>query len=146
MSDPKLSVTLTGPAKIDGQHEPAGKTVTVSHTLALQLAASGVINPDAAKALSDAIADTPLSSDFEAAVSAEVEKRLVDLKAVAEELREELSAAKADVAKLTESLTAEVNARAELEKQLAAVATPPADGGPTTNTPKAGRKPAATKD
>ncbi len=45
MEDQKISVTLTGPAKIDGKREPEGKTVSVSPSVALQLAASGVINP-----------------------------------------------------------------------------------------------------
>lgn len=45
MEDQKISVTLTGPAKIDGKREPEGKTVSVTAAVALQLAASGVINP-----------------------------------------------------------------------------------------------------
>jgi hypothetical protein len=45
MNDRKISVTLTGPAKIGGKREPEGSTVEVSTALALQLAASGVINP-----------------------------------------------------------------------------------------------------
>lgn len=129
---------LIGPAKIDGQREPAGKTVAVSHTLALQLADSGLIDPAAAKALSDAIGDTPLSSDFEAAVSAELEKRLSEeRKEIEQRVRAEIGddyaaalagqaeaeareqAAQADIAKLTESLSAEVNASADLQKQLA---------------------------
>ncbi|MCJ7996070.1 hypothetical protein J5N58_16755 [Rhizobium cremeum] len=74
--DDKVNVTLTGPAKVNGVREPAGKTVTVSTTLALQLAASGVINPEAAKALSVAIAEPPpLGSDFDAAVRAAVADR-----------------------------------------------------------------------
>ncbi|MGV2107817.1 hypothetical protein ACQZ4X_17305 [Agrobacterium vitis] len=71
MSD-LVSVTLTGPAKIDGQRKPAGATIAVSTTLALQLAASGVINPELAKSLAEAVQDTPLTSDFKAAVDAEV--------------------------------------------------------------------------
>ena len=74
MDDPKISVTLTGPAKISGKHEPPGKTVTVSHTLALQLAASGAIDPAAAQALSQAIGGTVGTSEFDAAV-AEIQRQ-----------------------------------------------------------------------
>lgn len=44
--DQPFYVTLTGPAKVNGVREPAGKSVPVTMTLALQLAAAGVINPD----------------------------------------------------------------------------------------------------
>lgn len=52
MEDREISVELTGPAKVHGVREPAGKVITVSATLALQLAASGVINPEVAEQLS----------------------------------------------------------------------------------------------
>ncbi|MBB4954391.1 chromosome segregation ATPase [Agrobacterium vitis] len=71
-----VSVTLTGPAKIDGRRKPAGTTIEVSTTLALQLAASRVINPELARSLSDAVNATPLESDFQAAVDAAVAGRL----------------------------------------------------------------------
>ncbi len=74
MSD-LVSVTLTGPAKIDGERKTAGATVSVPIKLALELAASGVINPDAAKSLSVALQDIPLASDFDAAVAASVAER-----------------------------------------------------------------------
>ncbi|MCM2431959.1 hypothetical protein [Agrobacterium rosae] len=70
MDEQKHALTLTGPAKVNGIHEPAGRTVTVSATLALQLAASGAINPDLAAQLSEALdlSDTLLESDFQEAV------------------------------------------------------------------------------
>ncbi|MDH0907401.1 hypothetical protein N5C66_00800 [Rhizobium pusense] len=70
MDEPNISVTLTGPAKVNGVREPTGKTVTVSPTLALQLAASGVINPELAERLSNALdmSDTALEGDFQKAV------------------------------------------------------------------------------
>lgn len=78
-----VSVTLTGPAKIGGDRKPAGATVAVSTTLALQLAASGVINPELAQSLSDAVNATPLESDFQAAVDAAVAGRLEKVNAKA---------------------------------------------------------------
>ena len=65
-----ISVTLTGPAKVHGVREPVGKTVYVTPTLALQLTASGVINPELAEQLSNALdmTDTVLESDFQKAV------------------------------------------------------------------------------
>lgn len=83
MSELKHSITLTGPAKVNGIHEPAGKTVTVSTTLALQLAASGAIPPDLAERLSGAIdmSDTLLESDFREAVENAAAGRIELLKA-----------------------------------------------------------------
>lgn len=43
--DQTFYVTLTGPAKVNGVREPAGKSVRVTTAIALQLAAAGVINP-----------------------------------------------------------------------------------------------------
>jgi uncharacterized protein YbaA (DUF1428 family) len=43
MENTKVSVTLTGPAKIDGKREPQGKTVSVSEAVRRQLEASGVV-------------------------------------------------------------------------------------------------------
>lgn len=70
MDEQKHALTLTSPAKVNGIHEPAGKTVNVSATLALQLAASGAINPELAAQLSKALdlSDTLLESDFQDAV------------------------------------------------------------------------------
>ncbi|WP_320200499.1 hypothetical protein RMR16_008690 [Agrobacterium sp. rho-13.3] len=70
MDDKNVSVSLIAPAKVNGVREPAGKTVTVSATLALQLAASGAINPELAAQLSQALdmSDTLLESDFQQAV------------------------------------------------------------------------------
>ncbi|BCH55276.1 hypothetical protein ACQZ61_06425 [Agrobacterium vitis] len=133
-----ISVTLTGPAKIDGQRQPAGATVTVSTTLALQLAASGVINPELAKSLAEAVQDTPLASDFQAAVDAAVAERIATLES---KTAEELATAQRQIAELdqeTENLTADLadaitrlgkaDARvAELEKLLAAAQATPAE-------------------
>ncbi|QGA56166.1 hypothetical protein [Brucella sp. 2280] len=106
MEDRKLTVTLTGPAKIDGVREPAGKSVTVTTTLALQLAASGVINPDAVR---DAVSD-------------EVEP----LKGEITKLKGDLSAmtARAETAEkaasdLETDLSTEKKARADAEAELA---------------------------
>ncbi|KEY05833.1 MULTISPECIES: hypothetical protein [Brucella] len=106
MEDRKLSVTLTGPAKIDGVREPAGKSVTVTTTLALQLAASGVINSDAVR---DAVSD-------------EVEP----LKGEITKLKGDLSAmtARAETAEkaasdLETDLSTEKKARADAEAELA---------------------------
>lgn len=152
MDDPKISVTLTGPAKIGGKHEPPGKTVTVSHTLAFQLAASGVINPETAEALAAAVSkvaeDPPPylaerlaeTEELLTEANATVEKLIADLKAEAtarasaendlraasEALAQQantVNAANTDIANLTASLTAEVNARVEAEEQLAVATT-----------------------
>lgn len=120
----KVSVTLTGPAKIHGVREPAGRTVTVSTTLALQLAASGVINPEAAQALSAAISETPLGSDFDATVRAAVADREANwatamdhFETMAEDreiaLEKRLEKAGADIGEL-------IAAQAELEAKLTA--------------------------
>lgn len=193
MDDPKISVTLTSPAKIGGKHELPGKTVTVSHTLALQLAASGVIDPAAAQALSQAIGGTVGTSEFDAAVAEiqrQADERIAQFEASFKE-KEELVAramqhvetnykvnldtlskaltdaedhtahAKADIENLTASLTTEANARAELEKQLSTANNRIAEleeiitsrgvaaeeaAEDATNTQKAGKKPAASKD
>lgn len=69
MEGQKLSVVLSGPAKIDGVREPAGKTVLVTTTQAIQLAASGVINPvDINELGSDIASDMLVESDFNTAV------------------------------------------------------------------------------
>ncbi len=83
MDEQEFSVTLTGPAKVHGVREKAGKTVTVSPTLALQLAASGVINPELAEQLSSALdmSDTALESDFQKAVEDAAAGRIDVLKA-----------------------------------------------------------------
>ena len=83
MDEPTISVTLTGPAKVNGVREPSGKTVTVTPTLALQLAASGVINPELAEQLSNALdmSDTALESDFQKAVEDAAAGRIDVLKA-----------------------------------------------------------------
>ncbi|QCM10902.1 hypothetical protein CFBP6625_11495 [Agrobacterium tumefaciens] len=83
MDEFTVSVTLTGPAKVNGVREKAGKTVAVSPTLALQLAASGVINPQVAEKLSQAVdmSDTALESDFQTAVEDAAAGRIDVLKA-----------------------------------------------------------------
>lgn len=83
MDENTISVTLTGPAKVNGVREPSGKTVTVTPTLALQLAASGVINPELAEQLSNALdmSDTALESDFQKAVEDAAAGRIDVLKA-----------------------------------------------------------------
>lgn len=83
MDEYTVSVTLTGPAKVNGVREKAGKTVAVSPTLALQLAASGVINPQVAEKLSQAVdmSDIALESDFQKAVEDATAGRIDVLKA-----------------------------------------------------------------
>ncbi|BCH58521.1 hypothetical protein RvVAR0630_11450 [Agrobacterium vitis] len=146
MSD-LITVTLTGPAKIGGQRKLAGATIAVSTTLALQLAASGVINPEVAQSLAEAMQDTPLASDFQAAVDAAVAERITTLEI---KTAEELATAQRRIDELdqeTEDLTADLadaivrlgkaDARvAELEKLLA-----PAQASPATE--GAENKPAA---
>lgn len=148
MEDRKLSVTLTGPAKIDGVREPAGKSVTVTTALALQLAASGVINPDAVRdAVSVDLFDTPLENDFQEAVDAAVSAALVPLTAERDtlintvtELKDNLlgrdmalktalddlqtnegrlEEERQKIADLEKDLSAEKQARADAEAQLA---------------------------
>ncbi|PYE87509.1 hypothetical protein [Phyllobacterium leguminum] len=68
MEDRKISVTLTGPAKIDGVREPAGKTVAVTTTFARQLAASGVIDPVVVRGVANVdLSDTSLEINSQAA-------------------------------------------------------------------------------
>lgn len=83
MDEFTVSVTLTGPAKVNGVREKAGKTIAVSPTLALQLAASGVINPQVAEKFSQAVdmSDTALESDFQTAVEDAAAGRIDVLKA-----------------------------------------------------------------
>lgn len=102
MDENKVSVPLIAPAKINGVREPAGKTVPVSTTLALQLAASGAIPSDLAERLSNAIdmSDTPLEGDFQKAVEDAAADRIEVLK-VEHEL---------EVAKLSEDHAAELKA------------------------------------
>ncbi|MCM0751183.1 hypothetical protein DEA98_06885 [Brucella pseudogrignonensis] len=127
MEDRKLSVTLTGPAKIDGVREPAGKTVTVTSAYALQLAASGVINPDAVRdAVSVDLSDTPLESDFQEAVEDAVSVALAPLKQERDALKADLQTAitRAETAEkaasdLETALSTEKQARADAEAQLA---------------------------
>ncbi|MEN5299032.1 hypothetical protein ABE530_11870 [Brucella sp. TWI559] len=127
MEDRKLSVTLTGPAKIDGVREPAGKTVSVTTALALQLAASGVINPDDIEGVVSAdMPDTPLESDFQTAVDAAVSAALVPLTAERDTLKADLETAitrsetaEKTVTDLTADLATEAAARTEAETKLA---------------------------
>lgn len=150
MDEQTIPVTLTGRAKIDGVREPAGKTVNVTPTLALQLAASGVINPELAEQLSNALdmSDTALENDFQKAVELAVGQktagdtlRIEHLEGKLAEMDEALSTAKsglenagsslqekerlldaekAKVADLETSLTTEQQARGDAEAKLAA--------------------------
>jgi hypothetical protein len=121
MSD-LVSVTLTGPAKIDGRRKPAGTTVSVSTTLALQLAESRVINPELAQSLSDAMSATPLESDFQAAVDKAVAERLATLDAKA---ADELKAANERIAELEQQLSERAKPEAaKPAKPAKAAATP----------------------
>lgn len=141
MDEKTISVTLTGPAKINGVREPTGKTVTVSPTLALQLAASGVINPQLAEQLSNALdmSDTVLESDFQKAVEDAAAGRIDVLKeqhgleiqkiiaaaagteaGLEGRLKEAVARAEAaekTVTDLTADLAAEVKARTAAEKK-----------------------------
>lgn len=143
MTEKSYSVTLTGPAKIDGKYELPGKTVTVSHTLALQLAGSGAIDPVAAQQLAAAISKgdaeitfgleqslAEMKKDVEARVRDEIGDELAALMAdkaalttLVHDLEDADARAKADISNLTASLTAEVNARTEAEKQLVVAST-----------------------
>jgi chromosome segregation ATPase len=141
MSEKTVSVTLTGPAKIAGHRKPAGATIEVSTTLALQLAASGVINPELAKSLSEAVNATPLESDFQAAVtSLEAERdalkaKVTETNALLTEAREEAVEWKRLSDEATDNLTSAEKALqaardqiAELERQLVEQAEPEATG------------------
>ena len=123
MDENKVSVPLISPAKINGVREPAGKTVTVSTTLALQLAASGAIPSDLAERLSDAIdmSDTPLEGDFQQAVEDAAAGRIEVLKQKhGLEIVEITERYAAEQQKLTEQLN-EASAKASvLEGDLAA--------------------------
>ncbi|MDH0908029.1 hypothetical protein N5C66_06390 [Rhizobium pusense] len=115
MDENKVSVPLIAPAKINGVREPAGKTVTVSTTLALQLAASGAIPSDLAERLSDAIdmSDTPLEGDFQQAVETVAADRIEVLK-----VKHEL-----EVAKLIEDHAAELKALTDQSADANAILT-----------------------
>lgn len=88
-----VSITLTAPAKIAGVRQPAGATVEVSADLARQLAGAGAVSSQAVDALSAVMDSLPLSSDFDAAVKAEVAERMATAEA-------ELAAALARIAEL----------------------------------------------
>ena len=126
MEDRKLSVILTGPAKINGVREPAGKTVTVTTSLALQLAASGVINPDQVEGavLAD-LSDTTLETEFQQAVNDAVSAALVPLTQERDALKADFESAitraetaEKTVADLTADLATEAQARSEAETKL----------------------------
>ncbi|WCK24629.1 hypothetical protein [Agrobacterium pusense] len=139
MDDNTISVTLTGPAKVNGVREPSGKTVTVSPTLALQLAASGVINPELAERLSNALdmSDTALESDFQKAVedaaagridvlkadhlldTATLENRIFDLTRDLDHEKETVLTAVSDLQRKDNLLTEERQKVADLETALA---------------------------
>ena len=127
MEDRKLSVTLTGPAKIEGVREPAGKTVSVTTALALQLAASGVINPDAVEGVVSAdLPDTPLETEFQQAVEDAVSAALLSLTQERDALKADLQTAitRAETAEktvtdLTADLATEAAARSGAETKLA---------------------------
>lgn len=129
MDDKTISVTLTGPAKINGTRKPSGATVSVSTTLALQLAASGVINPELARTLAEAMQDTPLASDFEAAVEAAAAERVADLATEAAKTAQELDAAQAEIAAL-KALLAKPAVPEQTEPDKAGKATKPAKTTP----------------
>ncbi len=82
MDDLKSTVTLVAPAKVNGIRKAAGATVTVSATLALQLAASGAISAELAEHLSEAFdtSETPLEDDFHQAVETAALDRIEELK------------------------------------------------------------------
>lgn len=82
MDDLNGPVTLIAPAKVNGVRKPAGATVTVSATLALQLAASGAISAELAEQLSEAFdtSETPLEGDFNQAVEAAALEQVEELK------------------------------------------------------------------
>lgn len=122
MTEESISVTLTGPAKIDGKRKPAGTTVSVSTTLALQLAASGAINPELAKSLSEAVNATPLESDFQAAVDKAVSERLATLDAKA---ADELKAANERIAELERELSEKTKSEAAKPAKTAKAAAIP---------------------
>lgn len=154
MDEQKHAVTLTGPAKVNGIHEPAGRTVTVSATLAVQLAASGAINPDLAGQLSQALdmSDALLESDFQRAVEdaaagridvlkaenllevATLENKLFDLTKETEEHKSAWEKAFSDLYDSRKELTAERQKVAGFETELAAEkqARTDADGKLTT--------------
>lgn len=115
MTEAKISVTLIGPAKIEGKNEPPGKTVTVSHTLALQLAASRAVDPVAIAALSSSIAEPSTSSDFEDAVEERVEIARTEIGAQMEADYSEKFAA------LTAALADARDERDKLEARLASI-------------------------
>lgn len=122
MEDRKLSVTLTGPAKIGGVREPAGKTVTVTSAYALQLAASGAINPDAVQI---DLSDAPLETEFQAAVERAAEEKA---KALASSLVETavwgaVETAKAEITKLKGDLSAMTERAETAEKAASDLAT-----------------------
>ncbi|RSC36179.1 hypothetical protein EGT36_01915 [Agrobacterium sp. FDAARGOS_525] len=138
MDDNKVSVPLIAPAKINGVREPAGKTVTVSTTLAIQLAASGAIPCDLAERLSDAIdmSDTALESDFQQAVKdaaagridvlkaenlvevAHLENKIFDLSRDLDQKKQTISAAASDLQE-KENLLIEARQKvADLETEL----------------------------
>lgn len=165
MENDKVSVTLAGPAKIDGKFMKAGATVLVTALRARQLAAPFDTS------------DTPMASDFdteveetakvladlrikdavETAVSvfasendtlkAEVDrlgKVLVDANAEVERLGKALEDAKAEVAAATDNQTDAAgtitdlrNRVTELETALADATKPAAEGDPAPASSKA---------
>lgn len=148
MNEPLVNVTLTGPAKIDGKRQPAGTSVAVSILTALQLAASGSINPEAAQALAQAAAmpETALASDFQAAVSAAIAEReahwstaMDHFETMAEDRQ---AAATAELAERLEQAETKIEVQrktiADLNQALAAATAPTPDAA---NTEEPGKKP-----
>lgn len=151
MDDSKVSVTLAGPAKIDGKFMKAGATVLVTAVLARQLAAPFDTS------------DTPMASDFDTEVE-ETAKVLADLrikdavetavtvfasenetlKAEVIRLGKALEDAKAEVAAATDNqkdaagtITELRNRVTELEAALADATKPAGEDDPASDTSKA---------
>lgn len=157
MDDPVIRVTLTGPAKIGGKREPPGRAVSVSHTLALQLAASGAIDPINAVALSSAIAEASTSTQFDDAVEERVEnarteigaqmeayyaERFAAVTAALASARDERDKAEVSIADLTARL-ANAEARASNAEAVLAEFSAKAGGGGATDQPEGGETPPA---
>lgn len=160
-SEQDITVTLIGPAKINGSFEPVGKTVTISNTVALELEALGAIGPlagvaaviDAEKAETEAAIAASLL-EIEALHAARREDGL-RLDAVMKERDDaharitELEAAAAASATLIAKLEAEAKTAAEritgLEETISGKMQEAEDAATADqNTPKGGKKGAAS--
>ncbi|WP_102226868.1 hypothetical protein [Acidimangrovimonas sediminis] len=127
----QVTVTLSGPAKVDGKVKPAGATVTVTGTLLAHLKQAGVVK-----------AVTELGEEVKGFVEKTIENLREELEAAVARA-EKAEGALADLSQAHDEVTTQV---ADLQAQLAAATTTPTTETPTATDPAQGKAPAASNE